>query len=151
MKDLLEDTQEVIAGALLRLLLVGSHPSDKQAWPIFVANTPDNPNNCISIFGTSGLTGGRLQISGEVVEFPGIMIRVRCTDSQMGSKKANEIQHALDSMVPNTVVDVGDRQYTIHNASRRSGVIPLGLSIENSSNYLFTSNYALTLTNSTPT
>lgn len=142
-----------------RLLVVeslASLPDSGRAWPAYIANEPEQPDNVITVSDTSGIITGRTSIDGEVQEHYGIMIRVRSVDYPTGYTKINAIKKALDELnnLAQAVatgdhlyeLTIGSSNYLIHCASRRSGVLHLGQIQDSSKRHLFTINYVVTIT-----
>jgi hypothetical protein len=135
---------------ILRYALIassgGSLPSVNGVWPIYISNEPDLPDNCITIYDTAGKFQGRIQVTGEMVEYPGIQIRVRGIDHQTARTRALLIENILDTVFRRTLVTIGLNTYMVEAVTRTSQTIDAGKAVSQSKRHLFTLNAVLTLT-----
>ena len=76
------------------------------------------------VYDTSGVTDGRLQENGRVIQHYGVQLLVRSRDYQNGWQKADAVSAGLSAMV-NYDVTVDGEDYRIHNVTRSSPVVPL--------------------------
>lgn len=136
---------DILAEALVTLGLAAW--GNVAAWTMSVGSMPEAPANRVSLSDTTPKQDGRLMV-GTVIEHPGIQVRVRATKQPVGWLKASSIAAALDNM-KNVQVVLEGRTYTIQNASRSGGVIPLGPELE-TGRLLWTINATLTLREETP-
>ena len=85
-----------LASLLLRkgLLVL---PGPNVAWPISISHIPDDPNEAMAFYDTTGTEDGRLMESGERVEHPGFQIKFRSKNYDVGYAKARLIAGALDT------------------------------------------------------
>lgn len=130
------------ADVIRRLLIqlgVGVAPGSSP-WPVFITNEPDEPDNCITVYDTTGRGQGRVQITGEKDGHYGFQVRIRSSTSEVGYVKANAIAEALDRQVNRDVVTIGSSQYCIHAVSGRGDILPLGNESPVSERSLFTLN-----------
>ena len=132
-----------IVSTWLRLMSLGSNPDNNTDWPVTYGSQPTDPDNIITVYNTVGRQDGRLMATGEVIQHPGIQIRIRATDEDTGWGKAKELCDALDAL---TRVDVATDEgvATIQNASRVGDIIPLGNDRE-TQRQLFTINLVVTI------
>lgn len=91
----------------------------------FIGRMPQNPERAIAVFGTQGITQGRIQATGQVVDFPGLQFLVRSNGYDVGSRKAYEVLAAIDSC-RREVVSISGTDYMIHSLTRTSDVLPIG-------------------------
>lgn len=115
-------------------------------WPAFCAGEPGSPDNCITVYDTTGTEAGRPMIDGGDVGPEGIQIRVRGTTHAVGWAKASAIKENLES----SSVSVGPYHYgpmTVNGRSYRiqcvvgiGNVIPLGKMVPENRLSLFTLN-----------
>lgn len=116
--------------AIIRKLLIdlglGAEPTPTAAWPVYDANEPTSPDNCITVYDTQGIGAGRSMIDGELLGFNGFQVRVRGVDHPTGWTKADAIQTTLAKQVLRKVVHVGASNYLVHAASRIGDVLALG-------------------------
>jgi len=131
---------KVIQYLLFDLTAAGcSDPRDNTTWPVFAYNEPDKPDDCVTIYDTTGIHQGKTQFDGEVQERHGIQIRVRSMNGKTGRTKARAIIVALDPIKQRTVSVEAEATYTICSISRTSDVLSLGKEQETDRN-LFTVN-----------
>lgn len=122
---------------------LGSYPSEGDVWPVFVGHMPDEPDNCICVYDTTGTVDGRLQQDGKSIEHPGIQVRVRAIDHPTGYPKITNIRNHLDSVLRQGVV-IGVYQYTIQAITLTGGVQTLGQEPDGERRVNFTINGILT-------
>ena len=63
-------------------------------WPTTVGFMPESDEDAIAVFNTTPKLSGRLHKTGLTLEHPGIQIRVRSQDEQVGYGKAAELSAA---------------------------------------------------------
>jgi len=127
----------------------GTAVADSGAWPVYASQTPDTPDSCITVVDTAGQKQGRMMVDGEVQEFPGVQVMVRCANPVTGWTKARAITVALDEGVTNTGVTIDGSVYVVYNVSRSSGPLSLGKDAPNSKRNLFSINATVTLRQTT--
>jgi hypothetical protein len=138
--------------ALLRALTpgTGTGTSPESPWAMFDSFEPSSPDNCITVYDTTGRMQGRIQSTGEVQGFQGIQLRIRATDSSLGYAKAQELQTLLDEEVSYNEVTVEDSTsgstatYVVYAVTRTTDIIPLGTE-PGTSRYLYTINAVMSL------
>ena len=130
----------LVAGTL------GTLPSGNSDWPIQVNNEPNVPDNCISVYNTTGQVKGRVQSSGEFQDRPGIQVRVRGATYEIAYAKIKAIQTYLEETVLRTAVTIGSSSYLVHSLNRTSDLLHNGKDVTSSKRYTFTVNYYVTLT-----
>jgi hypothetical protein len=139
------------ASDVLRYRLVelghGTLPSASSAWPIYVSQRPDKPDQLIVITDTGGFHDGRVQADGEVQGRDGCQILIRANTYTIGFPKANDIAIALDESVYDDSVTIGTDTYTLHSVSRTGSMNPvhLGKEIEASKRDLFSINCTISV------
>jgi hypothetical protein len=104
---------------------LGTNPSSGSAWPVFVGHMPDEPDNAICVYDTTGTIDGRVQSNGETIEHPGWQVRVRATDHPTGYPKIANIRNHLDAVLRQGVV-INTFSYTIQAITLTGGVQSLG-------------------------
>jgi hypothetical protein len=147
MTDLLLD--HTPSDVVRRLLIDLGQGSDGGTWPVYSTNEPDSPDDCITVYDTTGRDYGRDHL-GERSEHPGIQVRIRASDAYDGFKKAQAVAVAMDRVVRQTVdldalVGTGITQYFVYEISRTGNVLPLGKEMPASERTLFTINAVVTL------
>jgi hypothetical protein len=150
MSGLLNHTPAMVVRKLLRNLGYGTEPENNQAWPIYYSFFPDQPDNAIAIYDTTGRLEGRNHVDGETTIHHGIQVVVRSigTDSN-GRRKAEAIHHAFDSQVGHTNVSLTDEEHTstygISAINNTTDVIPLPRESPTSQRRLYTLNAVVSM------
>jgi len=115
---------------VLRELLIafgqGTDPDDDLTWPVYADKKPENPDNLIVVFNSTGKVEGRTMNDGEVQEKHGCRVVIRHTDTEAGYTKAKGIQQLLDKEVYQEIVTHSGVDYLIHSISRSEDVANLG-------------------------
>lgn len=119
---------DVIAQLLINSGL-GTLGTAEEAWPIFVARMPENLDNVISVFDTTGKKDGRYMRGGTVVERPGVLIGVRAQRYEIGYQKAKAIRDLIDA-TDHANVTIDAVTYTVNSISRTTPIVSLGESEE---------------------
>lgn len=109
-------------------------------WRIAYAQEPDNPDDMITVYDTTGIIHGRAHTSGEVFQSYGIQVKVRSADHDSGYTKAKSIATAFDETVKYAGVTIGASQYRVYAISKRGSVITLGTEEPTSDRRIFTIN-----------
>lgn len=134
---------------VIRHLLIdgglGSMPGSNEAWPVYVGSEPDGPDNAITVYDTAGVMSGRVMVTGEKLENPGIQVRVRSRDVLTGRAKAADVAAFLDTQVFLTEVTIGSDSYKVWAVNRTSQVIPAGLDNPSSRRRLHTVNATVSI------
>jgi hypothetical protein len=89
------------ADVLSRLLIaagVGSDPPGNSAWPVYAVDEPDTPDNCMTVFDTTGMVWGSTLIDGEQQLHSGAQVRFRGRNHAVAFLKANLAAVALDAV-----------------------------------------------------
>lgn len=94
-------------------------------WPVFVANEPETPDNCVTVYDTVGRQHGRTFPDGERQEHHGIQVRIRAALHEIGYRKARQVAVALDEEVYRDEVTVDTSEYRVHSITRVSDIVPL--------------------------
>jgi hypothetical protein len=112
---------------ILRQLLIDLNVAGEGTnWDIYYSNMPDNPNNCICIYDTLPINNGRIQLTGEQVVHPGIMIHIRHSDYEDGYKKALSLCETLDEGIYTDTVEIEEEFYLVHAFCKRNGPNSMG-------------------------
>jgi hypothetical protein len=110
------------------------------SWPVFVSAINDTPDNQIVVYDTAGENQGRLQRTGQMINRPGVQVRVRALNYPDAETKARAIAGKLDA-ARNVTVGTTPNDYLVGNISRRGDVLPMGVETENNrSRFNFTVN-----------
>lgn len=142
--SLSHSTAEVVR-ALLIGLGQGTDVTGGLAWPIYVGNEPDSPDNCITIYNTQGNDLGRVQFTGGKVEHHGIQVRIRGFGERVGFLKSRQITLALDTQSRLILVSVLTSNYLVLSVNRTSDVLPIGKQVPSNRLDLFTINALVSL------
>lgn len=137
--DLTHSPADVIAQVLINLGL-GTDPSGSGSWPVHVFTEPDSPDNCLTVYETTGESHGRDQITGETQEHYGIQVRVRSASPKTGYTKARDIAVKLAKNVLRTPVTIDSSTYLVQSVDKISNVLPVGMDAPESRRHLFTIN-----------
>lgn len=155
MPGLLQHSPARIIGQLLVDNGYGTDPENTVGgeWPVYIGGDPDRPDNTIKIIDTQGRDNGYLQ-TGELEEWHGLQITIRCTDYELGRYKAHQIATFLDAVL-NEAVNVDDAaptgtgtdvaSYKVTSVVRTSGPISLGTDTPGGRRQLFTTNILASL------
>jgi len=136
----------ILAAYIINNLSLMTDPSDGNDWPLYISSMPDGDNietNCGAIYDTAGVLDGKLS-SGEVIQHPGIQLRIRSDDYETGYAKIEAIALALDDVSWDTIV-VGGNTYLLQNISRTTSVVPLGSERGYKRRFVFTVNFLITI------
>ncbi len=136
----------ILRAYIISTLSLMTLPSDRGSWPLYVANMPDGNDietNCGCVYDTPGVLDGKLS-SGEVIQHPGIQLRIRSNDYETGYAKTEAIALALDDVSWDTIT-VSGTTYLLQSVSRTSPVVPLGSERGTKRRFLFTANFLITL------
>jgi|SRR6185503_6369049 len=137
---------DIIRQALIDLSLVDT----SEGWSVFVGFFPDTPDEAVCVYDTAGVLDGRLMVTGEVIEHPGIQIRVRGKSYPAVWSKITEITKGLDVIKKLSVVFSEEEAYTVHNVSRSGAILPMGIDeIGNRRLHNFAANMTVTISRQT--
>jgi hypothetical protein len=138
---------DVTARVLVALGLVADPETDPPGspWPVFVADEPDRPDNCVTVYDTTSTNDGRSMRDGENWQHRGIHVRVRAIDHPTGSAKAEAISVALAEDVYRETVVIGAATYSVHCFAAVGDPISLGKEVPESRRFLFTINATLAI------
>lgn len=136
--------------AVIRQFLIdrglGSADADG-SWPVFTSFLPDVSDFAICVYDTPGTMDGRIMATGERVIHPGFQIRVTSPLYETGYEKATAIALALDGVNRTNVVISSEESYLLHNVTRTSPVLSLGVPEEGDRRrHNFTVNAVMTVT-----
>lgn len=127
---------------LIVALGAGTNPTSGAAWPVYCADEPDLPDNCITIYDRSAPGQGRRMFDGATVGPAGVQVRVRSTTHAVGWVKIQTIHDLLaarDSVYRRFVL-VGTTGYTVHALVNIDDPLALGKDVTNTKRRLFTMN-----------
>ena len=121
----------------------GTDPTDEEEWPVFVGHMPDEPDNAVCVYDTTGIMNGRIQSTGESIRHPGWQVRVRSSAHPTGYAKIASIRNHIDS-IHREGIELSPYSYTIYAATLTGGVQALGQEAEVTRRDNFTINGILT-------
>lgn len=136
---LLHSPADVVRWCLVSLAL-GTDPNNIAAWPVYTANEPALPDNCVTTYDTVGKSDGRSMVTGELFTHYGFQVRIRGKDEATGRPKAEAIRTAMAESVYQETVTIGNEQYLIHAITGIGQVLPLGTETPTSKRVLYTVN-----------
>ncbi len=131
---------------LLIALGQGTIPTDAGAWPCHATNEPSQPDDCLTVYDTTGQSDGRSMIDGALWQHFGFQVRVRSKDHRLGWVKADAIRDALSLSTYHRSVSIpGDSggptaTYHVWSVNKIGVILPLGTDQGRSKRSLFTLN-----------
>ena len=135
----------VLALLLIENLSIGTLPSDEDDNPVFISHEPNNPNTCITVYDTTGITEIR-SMRGDVVTHHGVQVRVRNKSYLTAWQLINEINVAFAGVKNETVSLSGDNITIVNCITSTSAIIQLGPTQQNIVE-IFVKNYIVSMTN----
>jgi len=122
-------------------------PSKQAIWPGFISHLPGGKDvqQAVALSDTQGMNDGRIMRTGEVIEHPGLQIRVRSRDFETSFQKATEAADSLSSVIRQSVTMKDNTSYLINNVSRFSSILPMGVEPETRL-FLCSVNFTATIT-----
>lgn len=134
---------------VLRNLMItmglGTDPESAASWPVFTAQEPTSPDNCITTYDTTGQSDGRFQVNGELYDHFGVQVRIRASNHAQGWIKSQSIRDRLANEVFHETVTLGGLNYRVHGCHKIGQVLALGKESAVSRRSLFTINLFITL------
>jgi len=118
-------------------------PSSGGDWPLYVDHLPKT-KQCAAIRTTAGISDGRIMKTGEVIDHPGIQVRVKGHTYEDANQKCWAIADYFSKLKYKLVVLSDGFGYTIQAVSRFSPILPLGVE-EGTGLYIFSCNFTVTL------
>lgn len=120
--------------------------ADDGEWTAFTGFMPGEPDAAICVYDTAGKLDGRIMKTGEKIQHPGIQIQLRHPEFTLGFQRANSVAQSLDAQRKTVVALDTENAYIIHNVSRTSNVLHMGLEMEGDRRrHLFTINAVVTI------
>jgi len=131
---------------IIRVVLFLKGVSDIRFFPCFVAYMPEDFDNLIVVYDTTGELDGRIMSTGEVVEHPGIQIVVRAKDYPTGYDKCLQICKAFEEVKNLPVAISPTETYVVSSITRKSGIISLGIDEnDRKRRHYFSINFTMTI------
>ena len=116
------------------------------SWPTSTGQELDSPDNTATTYDTTGIKDGRSMTDGDVVEHPGVQVRVRATDDPTAQTQAWILANAVDRLIIGTNLTIGTHTYTIYAVSRKGNPARLSQETPTSRRPVWTFNVTVTLT-----
>jgi len=115
-------------------------------WPLFVTSLPGGKSvqQAAALRDTEGVADGRLMV-GETIDHPGIQLRIRVRDYLTGWRKIWAAANDFSAINQLSVVMTDGTVYIVHNVSRISSVLPMGVEPETGLP-VFSVNFLVTIT-----
>ena len=126
MSGILTHSPAQVLRELIIALNQGTDPDASLSWPVYADKKPDDPDNLIVVFNSTGRNEGRTMKDGEFQEKHGCRVVVRHTHPETGYTKARAIQQLFDQEVYQEVVTHNSVDYSIHSISRSEDIVNLG-------------------------
>ena len=145
MSNALDHSPAAVIQQMLIDLSLATDPVNNGAWPVFVSNEMDTPDSCITIYDTDGLLEGRIQVSGQVIEKPGLQFRFRAARPDTCFVKANAVMVAMEGSVNLLSVTISTSNYLVHAIDRVGSLISLGREADVSNRHIYVFNATVTL------
>lgn len=111
-------------------------------WGIFISEQPDSPDQCITIYDSSGSNLGK-GMSGDTLIRPGIQIRIRSKTYPDGIRKIGVINSYLDNISRSPIYSGPSVIGYVQNITRLQDFLPLGR--DQVRRFMFSCNYILTI------
>ncbi len=118
---------------------------DNTDWPVFASGEPDLPDACITVYDTTGVDQGRVQVTGERQESNGFQVRVRGKVHKVAFAKVREIAVGFDTDVYAATVNLDGVAYRVHSVKRSGDPLFIGKDAPRSKRSLFTLNGVVSL------
>jgi hypothetical protein len=146
---LLDSPAEVVRQLLVDLNL-GSTPPVPPAslvndWPAYVGMEPSVPDNCLTVYDTTGRDFGRTMFDGVLITHYGIQLRVRALNHKTGWLKAHTARTTLSEGVYRKGVTVGSNNYLLWCLNRFGNVLAIGKDSPTTKRSIFTLNFMAVL------
>lgn len=135
---LLHSPADIVRRVLIALGLGVDPPSTP--WPIYCDSEPGAPDNCLTLYDTTGKSDGRAMKGGELFTHYGIQVRIRAVDHPTGYLKADAIRCDMARTIYDRGVTIAGTAYLLHCLARISEVLILGTETGVSKRHLFTIN-----------
>lgn len=135
---------KVLAEAIIAAEL-GSGVDDKAEWPTVDGFMPDDPDEIIAVYDTSGLAGSKGMKTGVRSEKPAFEIIVRAMDRSEASQKISSLSTWLSQTLKRTVVLVEGSSYRVDSVTLVGTPAFIGLETEGKRRSLFSLNGRVTI------
>ena len=109
-----------------KLLIDLALGTESGTWPVKVANEPDTPDDVITVTDTQGISQGRRQIDGMVLNNQGFQVRVRSGDRSEGWAKIANIKQTFEDTILQATVSIGANHYAVSSIVNIGEILFLG-------------------------
>jgi len=137
--------EDIVRRSLINNAL-GTLPSASGSWPIGVAVESENPDSCITVYGTEGIDQGRDMVASSRTEKYGIQIRVRSAKYTDCFGRARDIAEVLDSTIYRESVTIDSSTYLIQAITRTGPPLFIGKDSPTSKRTVFVVNAVASIT-----
>lgn len=145
------------AAVLAQLLINDGVLSDIDAegqpegsWPVYSGHEPDQPDECVTFYATTGGPDNRNFIDGKVEGAVGFQCRVRAATNEIAYDKAVTIRDHLAENVWRKGVSIGSRYYLVHAITNFQSIIDLGSVTDEYNRNIVVFNAMVNMTDQTP-
>lgn len=114
------------------------------AYSVFSPSMPESPDECIAVANTTPVLDGALLETGEVIQHPGIQIKIRSKSHDPGWVKGKQIENAICGIRNELVTVTGLGTFLVQNFHLTSGLMYAGVEEQNKRPW-FTLNGTLTI------
>jgi hypothetical protein len=121
--------------------------NDNTVWmgATYVSTDPDMPHKVTIINDTTGVSDGRVQISGELQQHYGLQARVRSDEYSDGWVRANAIRTLLSEGIDQAEISFNDgTKFLVWCAAQIKDVMYIGRELPATNRKLFTLNFTIT-------
>lgn len=100
-------------------------------WPIYISDLPNTPDHLIRVTDTQGRNVGRIQNTGEMLDYQGFQITIRGRRYDLTYMKAQSIADTFDTDVyyEDVVLHNPDVTYKVQSITRTTDIQPIGSGI----------------------
>lgn len=114
-------------------------------WPLHIAEEPDRPDDCLTVYDTVGQQDGSSMHGGYLWEQQGFQLRVRASTHRIGWKKADQLRTTLAQSVYFENVTIEAKTYVLYCAGDVGPILALGKESQTSTRRIFTINGRLSI------
>jgi hypothetical protein len=132
-----------VVAMLLEKSGAASDPGTTGAWPVTVGLEADTPDDCLTVYDTLGRLGKRDMVMGDRSKLPGVQVKVRSMQAEVGQAKCWALCVLFDNFFQEEVT-INGALYRIQNITRTGDPLALGEEPE-SKRSLFTLNAVVSL------
>ena len=137
----------ILSEYIINTLGLMTNPTASGLWPLYTSYLPDSDDvesNAGAIIGKEGFLDGRLMKTGEVINHPGLQLKIRSLTNEIGYVKIESIGLGLDQVAGNNIIIDGST-FEILNIKKVTDIISLGLEEGTNRKYISTIDFLMTL------